>query len=86
MNRIIHITLVLQAIGISLFFIWMVMRPTGADPSQPFIELQMFTDRYGPDKAVNALGPTIFQKLQLSAEERPASKRATAAIEVDGSR
>ena len=62
MNRIIHITLVLQAIGISLFFIWMVMRPTGADPSQPFIELQMFTDRYGPDKAVNALGPTIFQK------------------------
>ena len=62
MNRIIHITLVLQAIGISLFFIWMLMRPTGADPSQPFIELQVFTDRYGPDKAVNALGPTIFQK------------------------
>ena len=60
MNRLIQITMVLQAVGISIFFVWLIMRPTGVDPSQPFLELQAFTDRYGPQKAVNALGATLF--------------------------
>jgi len=62
MNRIIHITMSLQAVGVCIFFLWYFFRPTGADPSQPFVELQMFTERFGPAKAVNALGPTIFAK------------------------
>ncbi len=52
----------LQAIGMSIFLIWVVMRPTGADPAQPFVELQAFAERYGPARAVGALGPSIFQK------------------------
>ena len=62
MNRLIQITIALQTAGILIFLIWLVMRPTGADPSLPFLELQAFTERYGPGKAVGALGPNIFSK------------------------
>lgn len=62
MTKIIQITFALQAVGIVIFFAWFLLRPTGADPSEPFLALQQFATKYGPDKAVNALGGNIFQR------------------------
>ena len=62
MNKIIQITLATQAVGLVVFLAWMVLRPTAGDPSLPFKVLQQFVQKYGPARAVDVLGVSIFRK------------------------
>jgi len=62
MKKIIPITIALQVIGIFALGIVYLLKPTGGDPGAPFTELQMFVKKYGPPKAVNALGNELLQR------------------------
>ncbi len=62
MNRLIQVTFVLQAIGLTMFIAWLLLRPSGADPAEPFLALQQFEEKYGPVRTVDALGAQIFEK------------------------
>ena len=61
MKKIIPITIALQVIGIFGLGIVYLLTPTGGDPGAPFTELQMFVKKYGPPKAVNALGNELLE-------------------------
>jgi hypothetical protein len=62
MNKLIQTTIILQTIGLVVFLLWLVFRPSGADPAEPFLVLQQFNEKYGPVRTVDALGGTIFEK------------------------
>ena len=53
LNKIVQITLAIQAVGLVVLVAYMMLRPTGGDPAQPFQVLQQFVQKYGPAKAVS---------------------------------
>ena len=61
-NRLVQLTIALQAAFLAILAIWWLVKPSGADPSEPFIILQHFAQKYGPARSVDALGPNIFIK------------------------
>lgn len=65
MKKIIPITIALQVIGIFVLAVVYMLKPTGGDPGAPFTELQMFVKKYGPPKAVNALGNDLLERSKL---------------------
>ena len=62
MNRLIQITLAVQVVGFVVLAVWWVLKPTGADPSVPFVQLQQYVQKYGPQRGVDVLGSSIFAK------------------------
>lgn len=65
-QRLITITLLVQAIGvIVLFSIWIVRRG-GDDPSLPFKQLQAIIEQQGPATAANFLGPQVMHAASLA--------------------
>ena len=62
MKKIIPITIAIQVIGVFVLAAIYLLRPTGGDPAAPFEELKAFVEKYGPPKAVNALGNDMLQQ------------------------
>jgi len=60
MERLLHTVIGLQIGGFVLFLMWVFLRPSGNDPSQPFLALQHIIERQGPSKAVAALGKGVL--------------------------
>jgi hypothetical protein len=62
MERLLHTVVALQIAGFVLFTMWLVLRPDGNDPSQPFLALQHIIEKQGPSKAVSALGRGVLKQ------------------------
>lgn len=66
MNRLITITLLVQAVGvIVLLSIWIVKRADD-DPAAPFRALQAIIEAHGPVKAIDVLGPDVLEAADLA--------------------
>ena len=62
MNKLVPITIGLQVVGGLFLLVLYIVKPTGANPEKPFVELKHFSKKYGPIKAVNALGSTLIDR------------------------
>ncbi len=62
MKKIIPITITVQVIGVFVLAAIYFLKPTGGDPAAPFEELKAFVEKYGPAKAVNALGNDMLEQ------------------------
>ena len=62
MNKIVQITLAVQAVGIVVLGVWWVLKPDGVDPALPFLQLQQYVQKHGPQRGVDLLGTNIFSK------------------------
>ena len=62
MERMLHTLIGLQIVVFVFFLMWLVLKPSGNDPSQPFLALQHIIEKQGPAKAVLALGPTVLKQ------------------------
>lgn len=66
MNRLITITLLVQAIGVIVLVSMWIIKRSDDDPAAPFRMLVQVVEAHGPVRAVDMLGPDIARAADLS--------------------
>lgn len=66
MNRIITITLLVQAVGVIVLLSMWIVKRADDDPAAPFRVLVQVIEAHGPVRALDYLGPDIIKAADLS--------------------
>jgi len=66
MNRLVTITLLVQAIGVIVLLSMWIIKRSDDDPAAPFRVLQQIVEAHGPARALDTLGPDIMKAADLS--------------------
>lgn len=66
MQRLVTITLLVQAVGVIVLLSMWIIKRADDDPAAPFRALQRVIEHHGPVRAIDVLGPDVLRAADLA--------------------